>query len=272
MERGFSCWSSFLMVAAVATVICSASAQAETCEKWVAKAVSIQGIVEARRAGASQWHPVSLNETYCPGDVIRVQQKSRAGLALVNQPVLHLDQNTVITLGGVKDERTSVIGLVQGAAHFFSRVVRGLEVQTAFVNAGVEGTEFYARVEEDKTILSIFEGKVLATNREGSLAITSGQSAVAEAGKAPVARIVVRPRDAVQWALYYPPIIPYRPEEFSAAPEPAWHGLAEKSLASYWKSDLAGAFAFLEEVPEDIRDARFYIYRASLLLTVGRVD
>ncbi len=57
---------------------------------------------------------------------------------------------------------------------------------TAFVNAGVEGTEFFMRVEEDKTFLSIFEGKVLASNAAGSLILTSGQSAIAEAGKAPV--------------------------------------------------------------------------------------
>ncbi len=33
-----------------------------------------------------------------------------------------------------------------------SRVRRGLEVNTAFVNAGVEGTEFFVRVEEDQDL------------------------------------------------------------------------------------------------------------------------
>ena len=213
---------------------------AGTCDQWVAKAVSVQGSVEVRRVGETQWQPVKLNDTYCPGDVIRVNDNSRADLALINQPVIRLDQNTTITLGELKEERTFLLSLLKGAAHFLSRAPRSLEVSTAFVNAGVEGTEFFIRVEEDKTFLSIFEGKVLASNDAGSLAITSGQSAVAEKGKAPAYRVVARPRDAVRWALYYPPVIYAPPEQ---AP-----------------------------VKEDTRDPRFFANRASSLLSVGRVD
>jgi tetratricopeptide (TPR) repeat protein len=110
---------------------------------------------------------------------------------------------------------------------------------------------------------------VLASNKEGSLAITGGQSAVAESGKAPVARVVVRPRDAVQWALYYPPVVSYRPDEFQGED---WQGMVKKSLESYWKGDLAGAFAGIEGAPADVKDPRFFTYRSSLLLSVGRVD
>jgi ferric-dicitrate binding protein FerR (iron transport regulator) len=145
------------------------AAPAETCEQWVAKVVSVQGSVEVQRVGETQWQPVKLNDTYCPGDVIRVQERSRADIALVNQPVIRLDQNTTITLGGLKEERTSLVDLLKGAAHFFSRLPRNLEVRTAFVNAGVEGTEFFIRVEENQTFISIFEGKVLASNEAGKL-------------------------------------------------------------------------------------------------------
>jgi len=244
----------------------------ETCEKAAARVVSVQGTVQVKRAGETHWQAVKLNEPYCPGDVIQVQKNSRADVALANQPVLRLDQNTVITLGGLKDERTSLVSLAKGAAHFFSRITRGLEVQTAFVNAVVEGTEFFIRVEEDKVSLSVFEGKVLASNAAGSLAVTGGQSAVAEAGKAPVPRVVVRPRDAVQWALYYPPVIYYHTGEFQAGAQTDWQEMARKSLDSYWKGDLANAFSSIEGAPIDIRDPRFFTYRASLLLTVGRVD
>ena len=67
---------------------------AETCEQWIAKAVSVQGVVEVQRAGESQWQAVKLDDTFCPGDTIRVDDRSRADLSLVNQPVLRLDQNT----------------------------------------------------------------------------------------------------------------------------------------------------------------------------------
>jgi tetratricopeptide (TPR) repeat protein len=138
----------------------------------------------------------------------------------------------------MKDERTSLVEMIGGAALFFSRVTRNLEVRTATVNAGVEGTEFFIRADEGKTDLTVFEGKVLASNAEGGLPVTTGQSAVAEAGKAPVYRVVVRPRDAVQWALYYPPIVYARPVDLK----------------------------------EDSNDPRFHNHRASQSLTVGRVD
>src|SRR5512134_2485209 len=207
MKRMRRCIPVLLTGTAIAMMLCSGVALAATCEKWAGKVVSAQGVVEARKAGQTLWEPAKLNETYCAGDTIRTDRKSRADIALYNHPVLRLDQNSTVTLGGMKDERTSLVDMLNGAALFFSRVTRNLEVRTATVNAGVEGTEFFIRAEEDKTTLSIFEGKVLAVNEAGSLAVTTGQSAVAEKGKAPVPVIVVRPRDAVQWALYYPPIV-----------------------------------------------------------------
>jgi tetratricopeptide (TPR) repeat protein len=243
---------------------------ATSCDPSVAKIVSVQGNVEARRAGQAQWEHARLNDTYCAGDRIQVGERSRADVALVNQPVLRLNQNTTITFGGVKEQRASLIDLIRGAVHFFSRVPRNLEVITAFVNAGVEGTEGVIEVQADRTLVTIFEGRVLAANAAGSLSLTDGQSAVAEQGRAPVLRTVVRPRDAVQWALYYPPVTYFRPEDFRGT-EP-WEGMVRKSLDASTKGDYQGAFEAIRGVPSDIREPRFFAYRASLLLGVGRVD
>jgi tetratricopeptide (TPR) repeat protein len=246
------------------------SSAATSCDPSVAQLASVQGDVEARRAGQAQWQPARLNDTYCAGDRIQVGERSRADIALVNQPVLRLDQNTTITFGGVREQRTSLIELIKGALHFFSRVPRNLEVMTAFVNAGVEGTEGLVQVETDRALITIFEGKVLAANQAGSLALTDGQSAVAERGQAPVLRAVVRPRDAVQWALYYPPVTYFRPDEFPAGP--GWQGLVRNSVESYMKGDYQNAFEAIKGVPSDLREPGFFVYRASLLLAVGRVD
>ena len=211
------------------------AALAETCDHWVAKLVSAQGSVEAKRAGEKQWLPAKLNDTYCQGDMIHVLEQSRAAIMLITQPTIRLNQGTTITFNGVEKEQTSLIELLKGAVHFFSRYPRSLRIMTPFVNASVEGTEFFVRVDDDKTFLSIFEGHVLATNKAGSLMLTDGQSAIVEADKAPVSYVVVRPRDAVQWALYYPPII-HRYEESKEG------------------------------------DPLLYINRASSLLAVGRVE
>ena len=206
MKKIFS-FLSGVLVCLITIVLLSPNAfPQERCKQWAGKVVSIQGTVQVRMAGETQWQPAKLNSAYCPGDTVRVLDKSRADVALVNQPVIRLDQNTTLVLKGMKDEKTSVVDMIKGAAHFFSRAPKNLDVNTAFVNAGIEGTEFFVRVDDDKTFLSVFEGKVLASNEAGKLAITSGQSAVAKKGKGPEIRVVVKPRDAVQWTLYYPPV------------------------------------------------------------------
>jgi tetratricopeptide (TPR) repeat protein len=213
-------------------------ALSQPCAQWMGKMASVQGTVEARRAGDNRWLPVSLDDTFCPGDTIRVGLKSRADLVMSNQSVLRLDENSEFTLEGIKEDGAAGLNMLKGAAHFFSRTPRGVEVQTPYTIAGVRGTEFMIRIEEGRTLLTVYEGALLAQNPAGSLTLQSGQSAVAEAGRPPVLRIVVRPRDAVQWALYYPPVIYTAP---GAAPSPA-------------------------------TDPRLFSQRASELLAVGRVD
>jgi tetratricopeptide (TPR) repeat protein/opacity protein-like surface antigen len=257
-----------LSVALIASL--ASSAQAQSCEPQVARAVSVQGTVESRRAQAASWQPVKLNDTFCPGDTIQVKERSRADVALLDQSVLRLDAGATITVEAVKEQRPSVIRLLQGAAHFFSRGPRSLDVQTPFTVAGVRGTEFLVSVEQDRTLLTIFEGTVVADSPAGSLALASGQSAVAERGKAPVTQVVARPRDAVQWALHYPPVVYFRPDEFPAGPD--WPGAVRASLDASTKGDLQSAFDGIRNVPETVPDARFFAYRASLLLAVGRID
>ncbi|OEU64955.1 MAG: hypothetical protein BA867_08265 [Desulfobacterales bacterium S5133MH16] len=231
---------SALLISILVGVLSSTSWASEPSEEWVGKIVSIQGTVQVRRIDTTHWTPVHLNDTCCIGDMIRVQENSRAALVLYNGATLRLDQNSVITFMDVEKKQTLLIRLLKGAAHFFSRIPRSLKLATPFVNGGVEGTEFYVRVDRAQTFLSIFEGKVLAENEAGSLVLSSGQSAVAEKGKAPVLRVVVRPRDAVRWALYYPPVIYAHPEEV--------------------------------RIEEDTSNPRFLAHRASSLLSVGRVD
>ena len=69
-------------------------------------------------------------------------------------------------------------------------------MKTELVSVGVRGTEFLVTAEADATSITVFEGAVLAENAQGSLALSGGQSAVAERGRPPVLQVVARPRDA----------------------------------------------------------------------------
>ena len=109
-----------------------------------------------------------------------------------------------------------------------------------------------------------------ARRAEGELLVASGDAAVALAGAAPRREIVARPRDAVAWALYYPPMLaPLAERRGRAGALPP--GL-QRALERVAANDYAGAIAALDAVPAAARDARYYTYRAGVLLNVGRVD
>jgi len=182
---------------------------AQSCDTVVGRLASMEGQIEVQATGASAWQAATLNQSLCQGDTVRAAARSRATVALINQAVLRIDQNTAMRLdniSGVAEER-SVLSLLKGAFQSFSRKPRGFEVSTPYLNGSIEGTEFVFRVDDDESILTVFEGIVLASNAQGSVSVAGGEAVAAKAGQAPQARTVVRPRDAAQWSLYYPPIL-----------------------------------------------------------------
>ncbi|HEX9627465.1 MAG TPA: FecR domain-containing protein [Acidiferrobacterales bacterium] len=242
------------------------------CAEWVARVVSIQGPVEARLGEATAaWRPVALEARLCAGDTLRVQANGRAAIELRNETVVRLDQHTTLTLGAIETRKPSWLELLKGAAHFITRTPRSLEIKTPYVNAAVEGTEFQLRVTDADTRLWVYEGRVLAANTAGSQRVASGQALVARAGAAPEISLALQPQDAVRWTLYYPIVADFRPGEF-AGEAGGWQRSTAASLEALDTGDAAGALERVLAVTQPVPDARFYTYRASLLLSVGRVD
>lgn len=215
----------------------------ESCPQPAGQFVSIQSSVEVQSDSASNWRKASLNDALCEGDTIRVGESSRAAVQLLNDAVLRLDQNTTMRLLNVTEEpqERSLIDLIHGAFQSFSRKPRLLTVNTPYLNGMIEGTEFVVRVEDDSASLLVLEGKVMVANEMGNLAVNHGESAVAKNGQAPQKRVVVSPRDAVQWALYYPPLVADTAEQFAKAND-------NQSNPDFW------------------------VFHASQLLAVGRAE
>jgi hypothetical protein len=237
------------------------------CETAVGEFVSITGSVDVQSTGAAGWSAAALSTPLCEGDTIRVGERSRAAVSLINDAVLRIDQNTALRLIDITpaEQETSVLDMVRGAFQSFSRKPKFLKVNTPYLNGSVEGTEFAVRTEEGKSSITVFEGVVVASNPQGEVAVQPGESAEAAKGQAPQKRIVVRPRDLVQWALYYPPIL-----SLSALGDGS-PALAKAANCAA-DGDTACAFEALEDVPPADRDARYLLVRASLLLSVGRVE
>lgn len=251
-SKFYACIFSIIVLAAPVRIFAAQS--------WLARIVSLQGTVQARRAGEIRWIDQKLDGKLYPGAMIRVLENSRAALLFRNGAIVRLDQNTTMTLPEVAKAKTIPLNFLSGAALFFSRFPFSLRVLTPFVNSDIEGTEFLVLVGKNKTLIIVYEGRVAASNRAGVLVLEKGQSAAARRGMAPSYRAVAHPRDAVNWALYYPPI-----------PEIDLEGqVARESLELYRKGDLAGAFAALKKAWPQTPEPAFYAYAALLYLTVGR--
>ena len=113
----------------------------DTCEDVMGKAVSIQGKIQIKKEGKTEWQPLIQNDPFCSGDMIRSLPRSRAAITLRNGSTIRLDQNSTMSFEGLSDKKTFLLKLIEGAAHFFSTVPRSLKIATPFVNGAVEGTE-----------------------------------------------------------------------------------------------------------------------------------
>lgn len=241
---------------------------AERCEEWTAKVVSVQGSVQARRGDETHWTDLKLDDVVCPGDMIRVQEYSRTALVFRNQAIVRLDQNTAIILPA-SEKKTAEVNFLSGIALFFSRFPFSLRIFTPFVSADVEGTEFLVKVSKGETRLSVFEGRINAWNEAGSARVGKGETAISRAGEIPVIRATVRPADAVNWALYYPPV-PERDLDASINESTEWGVSMRESMEAWRKGDLPAAFAGLEKSGLDAKNTVLLAWRAFLLLSVGR--
>ena len=121
----------FRKVSAVMFVVCattffgapiSKAYATGTCQLEVARVVSMQGIIELRRAQDKIWQQASMDTTLCAGDMIRARTQSRAALRLSNDSMLRLNQKTSITFPALQETKdTSLLDLFEGAIHIITR-------------------------------------------------------------------------------------------------------------------------------------------------------
>ncbi|SFI68325.1 TonB-dependent receptor [Nitrosomonas sp. Nm34] len=247
-----------------------ATASTALCPVKAARIVSFEGIVELSRVGEQRWQRVESNEELCLGDMLRVRSHSRASIRLSNDSMLRLDQKTTITFAEPEDKKNTWLDLVKGKLHIITRTPQPFKIRTPFFNAGVDGTEFYIGVEEDEANVLVYEGKVAVSNDQGSLVLADHEAASILKDQAPRKEGVIRPIDAVQWALYYPTIIDYRPDEKIVAK--SLQLIWRTSVEHYRRGRLIEALSVLDQIDPQQLTTPLLIYRAELLLSVGRVD
>lgn len=130
--------------------------------------------------------------------------------------------NTVILLPP-SPEATHELTVIRGLIRFISSVRGYFEIRSPLVNAGIDGTEAMVVVDGPAadTLVLVREGSVTATDRRApavSLTLLGGQGAYASQATTLVAAtpetvpdkflpFLLRPEDAADWAVYYPPVL-----------------------------------------------------------------
>lgn len=229
-----------------------------------AKLVSLQGRLVFDPEGRGDWQEAHLEQTFCEGSRIRVEDYSRASLLLPNGITLRLNEGTVLSLNGIAASQPALLDMVKGFVHFISRTPKQLKITTPIANAGPEGTEFALNVDSGQASLWVYEGAVKFFNDQGNVRLTSGQGAQVRAGQAPVNRLDIKPENAVNWALYYPPLLPPAGSESNAE--------IAKASGEFRHGRNDAALAILDSLPAAMQTAFFLKTRAAILLSIGRVE
>ena len=158
---------------------------------------------------------------------------------------------------------------------FFGRiwahVIRWKERPTRFSSgstiAAIRGTELSLAVASDgnETQLSVLEGKVEAQTDAGKLNLEGGQVATGAKGRAPAVTLRAKPLDAVQWALYYPPVLYTKPGE----PE----GLSQRASAKLAAGSVEDAAKDLDEaLKANANDADALSMQTIIAVATNRPD
>lgn len=242
----------------------------ETHAEDLASLYSLQGSAEGGFTPEYIWTPVDEGQGFNTDDKVRTAARSRAGIRFSDGYLIRLAEKTTLTFKP-RTEQDSPISILSGKGYFSSRTKRTFPtISTPQISASVRGTEFVIEVSESTTTITVLDGEVFAENAHGSVTIGKGEQASAEQGKAPVKSILLNPTDAVQWAVYYPPVFENQSGELAKASEMLSVGdiegaknihqtLARSALSTSDKEVLSSQKALIALVSNDIQKAKSLI-------------
>lgn len=263
----------FLLVPLLILGLYRVSGAQEACES-VAQIISAQGEIRVNRILIDNASASRDQMTICVGDTISAGQLSRAAISIFDtETVIRIDQNTELRLTSPPTKDPSFLRLIKGAINILSPAPQGLVVDASFVNAAVEGTEFHIRVEGDRAVVTVLQGQVEVSNSSGPpVSLTSGQSASAQMGQAPQPDSTIIPKEAIQWALYYPPVIDFQEDSAGLTQsDPHFHTRNAARDLSVGSLDSARE-SIAEAVQLDGADEEVWALRLIIALTQSRAD
>jgi tetratricopeptide (TPR) repeat protein len=268
------------VVVLVALLVWPSASTAQTAVA-AGRIVSVQGRAEVERGGATRL--AIPREPLHIGDVVRTGPATRVAILLVDETRVKLNENSTLRIKAVAPRPAGgFLPATRRAAQTLLELLggegwvgrpgqrEGLTIETPVATATIRGTEFNLAVTVDESQLTLIEGQIDYRTPQGGVLLSSGEVGVARSGQSPQKQLLLHPKDAVQWTLYYPPVLYLSADEFPAGID--WQGSVRRSFDAYLRGDTSGAFDAITGVPATVSDPRFFAYRAHLLLTVGRVN
>ncbi|HWC60122.1 MAG TPA: TonB-dependent receptor, partial [Verrucomicrobiae bacterium] len=232
--------------------------------------VGLQNKVEISPVGAKTWVLTQTNQPLHPRDRLRTGPNSRVTLRWVDESVVSFGASTELEIlpPDAADAQPG-LHLVSGVISFFHRDKPGhIRLMTRGAVAGIEGTELVLRVDNnDRTTVSVIDGKVRFGNEYATLVLTNGEQAAVDVGQPPARTPGFVANNVLQWCFYYPAVLDPADVPLSADEQ---NTLAD-SLAAYRAGDLLAALAKYPAGREPGSDAE-KVYYAALLLSVGEVE
>lgn len=198
-------------VSLAAWVLCSHAAWAQCAGAALApgataaQIVALAGQGQTRAPGTEPWSPAALAQQLAQGADVRTLALSSAALLLADRTQIRMSANAQLRLCESQPARTL---LELAAGRLWARTKKEpamLQLQTPAALAVVRGTDWDVEVDAaGRTTLTVLSGLVELSNPQGSVQLGPAEQGYVEPGQAPVKRLLVRPRERVQWVMAHP--------------------------------------------------------------------
>jgi Flp pilus assembly protein TadD len=246
-----------------------------------AQVILLFGKAEFRASIDADWQTVAVGQQLATGSIVRTRESSQIGLLLRDQTQIRMNQSSTLQIRQLAESgQPSTLELLRGRIWFqvkqtmigtlrnTTKLVNTqrdpvVRIHTPTVTIGIRGTDWETVVADDgTTTVTVVQGEVELSNPQGSLLVRDNEQAVAEAGKAPVKRLLSNARDRVQW------VTAYRPEPRR------WVSPVPQTLAAAVAAIEAGNYAagasLLQVAPNGAAAA--LLLRADLALGLGQIE
>lgn len=261
----------------------------------IATLTAIRGRVTAKDTSTAPWLIAQLGGSLSPQGAVKTDVDSQAGIQFRSGVYVRVNELSVLNLGA-SGAAIPTLTLPQGELYVVSRASREIpEISTPLVSASIRGTEFGVVSTPERTEISVIDGAVEATNRQGSILARNGERIIVLRGQAPTKEILLRPLNAVQWTLHIPAVVAVEDFDeaargFSAEDLAAWAHLKEfnpqaasqnfagvgwqytlaRAIRLYQGGDLTGALSEARSNKGEA-GAPLLVFRIGLLLSAGKV-